>query len=104
MRYVNALRNQWLVARGWMFATFAFALFSGYLLIVLGSTVSKMPTRLIPYEFAATNGPVEVSSNGKASEAYLARLAESDLQNYTDWTPRSVERQYAMFANRMTPA
>lgn len=104
MRYLNALRNQWLISRAWMFSTFAFALFSVYLLIVLGSTISKMPTRLIPYEFAATNGPVTVSSGGSASEEYLTRIAHSDLKHYTDWTPLTVERQYAIFANRMTPA
>lgn len=103
MRVLNALRNQWLVSRAWMFSTVMFALFSGYLLITLGSTVKDMPTRLIPYEFDAMTGPVEVSSSGRASGEYLARIAESDLKNYTDWTPRTVKRAYGAFANRMAP-
>lgn len=104
MRYLNALRNQWVVSRAWMFTTFVFALFSAYLLIVLGRTVADMPTRLIPYEFATVNGPVKVTSGGKASGEYLALISASDLKSYTDWTPRTVQRMYATFANRLTPS
>lgn len=104
MRYLNALRNQWLIARAWMFTTMLFAAFSVYLLISLGRAVADMPTRLVPYDFEVMNGPVKVSTTGRTSDEYLAKIATSDLKSYTDWTPRTVQNQYGMFANRMTPA
>lgn len=103
MRYLNSLRNQWIVAKAWMFTTVLLAAFCIYLLISLGRAVGDMPTRLVPYGFDALNGPVKVSSTGRTSEEYLAQIATSDLKSYTDWTPRTVRNQYGMFANRMTP-
>jgi len=104
MRYLNALRNQWLAARGWMFATLVFAALAAWLALTLGRAVGDLPTRLVPYDFHTLEGPVEVGSDGRSSEAYLSRIALSDLQLYTDWTPATVASQYARFQNRLTPA
>lgn len=104
MKYLNTLRNQILVARGWMFATVVFALIAAWLAIQLGAATANMPTRLVPYNFDTLDGPVEVTNEARSSEKYLTRLALADLQLYTDWTPQTVEDQFGRFQNRMAPS
>lgn len=105
MRYLNALKNQWLSARAWMFTSLLFAGVSLYLMGQVASMAHNVPVRLVPYEFDTLSGPVEVKQDGTYDDQeYLTTIAMSDLQNYTDWTPYTVENQYGRFSNRMTPA
>lgn len=105
MKYLNALRNQALATRSWMISTLFFAFFSAYLLTQIISMARNIPTRLVPYEFDAFNGPVEIENGMEVeNQEYLTAIALSDLQNYTDWTAHNVKKQHGRFANRMTPA
>tara|TARA_B100000678_G_scaffold288118_1_gene295951 strand:- start:1331 stop:1888 length:558 start_codon:yes stop_codon:yes gene_type:complete len=105
MKYLNALRNQWIAARGWMFCTL---LLSGLLIYVMQSYVqlsANMPTRLVPYDLHLMEGPVEVGASAAyTDEDYLTEIAVADTQLHSTWTPDNVESQYARFQNRMTPA
>lgn len=105
MKYLNALRNQWIAARGWMFCTL---LLTGLLIYVLQSYVqlsANMPTRLVPYNLHLMDGPVEVGASADYTDAsYLTEIAIADAQLHSNWTPRNVQKQYARFQNRMTPA
>jgi hypothetical protein len=105
MKYLNALRNQWIAARGWMFCTL---LLAGLLIYLLQSYVqlsANMPTRLVPYDLHLMDGPVEVGASTDYTDAsYLTEIAIADAQLHSNWTPRNVQKQYARFQNRMTPA
>ena len=105
MRYLNSLKNQWVASRAWMFTSLVFMGFTFYLLGQVASMAHNVPVRLIPYEFDATTGPVEVKQDGTyEDQEYLTTIAMADLQSYTDWTPHTVREQYGRFSNRMTPA
>lgn len=105
MRYLNALKNQMVASRAWMFSTVFFAFTTLYLVGQVASMANNVPVRLVPYEFDARSGPVEIKEDAEYEDTeYLTTIALSDLQNYTDWTPNTVVKQYGRFANRMTPA
>ena len=86
MKYLNALRNQWIAARGWMFCTL---LLAGLLIYVMQSYVqlsANMPTRLVPYDLHLMQGPVEVgASAGYTDEDYLTEIAVADTQLHSTW-------------------
>lgn len=105
MKYLNALRNQWIAARGWMFCTFLLAGLLIYLLQSYMHLSANMPTRLVPYNLSVMEGPVEVGASAShTDEDYLTEIAVADTQLHSTWTPQNVAGQYARFQNRMTPA
>jgi|SRR5690554_1403929 len=105
MKFLNSLRNQWLVSRAWMFTTLVLG---GMLIYLLSSYVTlsqSMPVRLVPHHFHLADGPMEVGVDSVTTDAtYLASIAEADVQFHGTWHPENVERQYARLINRMTPA
>lgn len=104
MRYLNALKNQWIYARAWMFSTIVFAVFCMYLLIVVANLANNTQVRLVPYDFSANNGTVKVDASGMGDKIeYMTSIATSDLQNFASWTNRTIERQHGRFVNRMAP-
>lgn len=84
------------------------AIFQALIILVLLfgfiKAINSMPVVLVPQSFEADNGRVRVSSDIGANESYMLYVAEADLKFFTDWTPASVESQYARFLNRMAPS
>lgn len=105
MRYLNILKNQWLVSRAWMMTSIVFMLTTMFLVVKVGQISLEVPTRLIPYEYAANNGYVTVNDDGIADkENYLIDIASADVMNYASWTNRTIVRQHSRFVNRMAPS
>lgn len=105
MRYLNILKNQWLISRAWMMTSFIFMFCTIFLVAKLGQSSLDVPVRLIPYDYAANNGYVTVKSDGFGdADNYLVDIAAADIQNYTNWNNRTVVNQYSRFVNRMSPA
>lgn len=105
MRYLNILKNQWLISRAWMMASLVFMLCTVFLVVKLGQSSLDVPVRLIPYEYAANNGYVTIQSDGIGDDKnYLVDIATADIQNYTTWNNRTAEKQYSRFVNRMSPS
>lgn len=105
MRYLNILKNQWLVSRAWMITSVMFMILSFFLAIKLIQASSVVPVRLIPYDFAANNGAITVTGDGLSdSKSYLTSIAISDISNYGSWTNRTIKTQYTRFTNRMHPS
>lgn len=104
MRYLNILKNQWLVSRAWMLSTLVFMGMAVFLVLALIRSSMSTPVRLVPYEYAANNNYVTVTSDAMADkESYLTDIAIADVTNFTTWTNRTIVRQYSRFVNRMTP-
>ncbi|MBM64079.1 MAG: hypothetical protein CL484_14115 [Acidobacteria bacterium] len=105
MKYLNALRNQWIVARSWMFSSLLLAGMLFYMMTSYVQLAGNMPTRLVPYDLHVLEGPVEVGARASHTDGeYLSQIAIADVQLHSSWTPANVASQYGRFQNRMTPA
>lgn len=105
MRYLNIIKNQWLVARAWMMTSVIFMITTLFFAIKLGQVSLEVPVRLVPYDFAASNGYVTVSDSGVGDkESYIADIASADVLNYASWTNQTIVNQHSRFVNRMSPS
>lgn len=105
MRYLNVLKNQYLVSRAWMLATLVLIIISVILAIALSKLAGNMPVRLVTYDYATSNGYITVTSDGLAdANEYLLSIAAADVTNYTTWSSRNVVSQHSRFINRLSPA
>lgn len=100
---MDALRNQAKSSRAWMSVTLFLMGLIVFLVLALAAQSVNTPVRLIPQQYDAATGPIEIASKLSGSEDYLTQVAIADVQNYTTWTPKTAPSQMARFVNRMTP-
>lgn len=104
MRYMNALRNQWIASRAWMFCSIVSWGISIYLVTLIVGMNGQEAVRLIPYSFATSSGPITVTADAISNKStYLTAIATADINNYTTWKPNTVVSQTSRFVNRMAP-
>lgn len=105
MRYLNLVKNQFLVSRAWMLTSLVLVLIILMLIIVLLKVGASQPVRIVTLDYLANNGYAVIDSTGNADNSeYLISIATSDVTNYTTWNNHNIKKQYQRFTNRFTPA
>lgn len=105
--YTDLIANAFQTVRAWQAATFVVGAVAVALAAGLVYMSQNAPTVLVPFDFAANNGRVKVSTNGEirgTSNEYLVNTALSDISLITNFTPDTVLTQYERFLNRTTDA
>lgn len=102
-KYLEALVNASSSKRAWQLVAIAMMAVNVFMAFNMVRMANAAPTRLVPYEFAANHGYVDVDPDGLNADQYLAHIAESDIKLYTDWSRETLDRQYNRFLNRTAP-
>lgn len=103
--YTDLIANAFQTVRAWQTATFVVGAVAVSLAVGLVYVAQNAPTVLVPYDFAANNARMVVTTNGEirgTSNEYLANTAASDIGLITNFTPDTVVTQYERFLNRTT--
>ncbi|WP_018234310.1 TraE/TraK family type IV conjugative transfer system protein [Thioalkalivibrio thiocyanodenitrificans] len=102
-RFIDSLVNTSREKNAWVFA----AVVLGAVLVVqsffLMWSSFNTTTTLVPYDFAVSQGPVEISRASTPDESYLTYIALADVGLLLNYSPENVEQQYGRFLNRASP-
>lgn len=100
--YLDAVANAFNEAKAWKTATIAMGIVSVVLSFGLLYKSANQPVVLVPHNFAAEKGRVQVDPAKPldSSAEYLQTIAISDLALILNWTPENVLTQYQRFLNR----
>lgn len=105
MRYLNLLKNQFLISRAWMLTSLLLAIITIFLSFALIKMANNLPVRVVTLDYLSSHGYVEVDSLNKANNSeYLISIAAADIVNFTTWHNANVIKQYARFINRFSPS
>jgi type IV conjugative transfer system protein TraE len=103
--YLDTLSNAFSAVKAWRAATFALAGVMAILAYALVYQARNTPVLVVPHNFAAETGRMQVAVNGElrgTSVEYMANLALSDLGLILNFTPDNVISQHQRFLNRVT--
>jgi hypothetical protein len=103
--YLDTIANSINETKAWRLASLVLGASVVFLTGALIFTAQNIPTILVPHDFAVNNERVKVTTNGEirgTSGEYLVNLALSDISLITNFTPETVQTQYARFLNRTT--
>jgi type IV conjugative transfer system protein TraE len=103
--YTDLIANAFQTVRAWQAATLVVGAVAVSLAVGLVYMARNTPTILVPFDFAANNQHVKVTTNGEirgTSNEYLVNTAVGDIALITNFTPDTVITQYERFLNRMS--
>lgn len=103
--YLDTISNAFNEAKAWRMASLGLGAALVFMTGALIFVTQNNPTVLVPFDFAANNARVKVTTNGEirgTSSEYLVNVALSDLSLISNFTPETVQTQYERFLNRTT--
>lgn len=71
--------------------------------VALGWLAGQRSVILMPMSLPAAKAPIELNLGEPFSPDYLTAVAKGDAYALLNWTPDSIETQYATFLARLTP-
>src|SRR5699024_2575607 len=87
--YLNTVYSLARAANAWRWVSLAMAGLVVVMVYQSLATTSRMPVRLIPYDYAVNQGVSKVEQL-KSDARYLALIASADVGLISNWTPATI--------------
>lgn len=102
-KHLDALLNSSKEVVAWKIVAAILATISLATTYGLVQVANNAPVTLVPHELASSKGPIKVLGGSNPGAEYLQMLSAADLNLILNWTPLTIQNQYARFLNRLSP-